>query len=232
VFAHGFAIHFGTIKPRIDLDVILVAPEGPGHQLRSEYERGYGLLCLLAVQQDATKQAKALGLSYASALGCGRSGIMESTFKDECETDLFGEQVVLCGGQAELIRAAYETLVNAGYPPEMAYFECLHQVKLLADLIYERGIAGMNQAISNTAEYGEYVTGPRIVSDAVRADMKRVLADIQSGKFARDWIAENERGQKRLKEMRERAASHPIEEVGRRLRAMMPWLSPGKRNGK
>jgi ketol-acid reductoisomerase len=228
VFAHGFAIHFGTIKPRADLDIILVAPEGPGHQLRSEYERGYGLLCLLAVQQDATAQAKALGLAYASALGCGRSGIMESTFKDECETDLFGEQVVLCGGQAELIRAAYDTLVEAGYTPEMAYFECLHQVKLLADLIYERGIAGMNQAISNTAEYGEYVTGPRIVNDAVRAEMKRVLADIQSGKFAREWVAENKAGQPKLKAMRAKVAAHPIEEVGRRLRAMMPWLKSNK----
>ena len=224
VFAHGFAIHFHTIEPRADLDIILVAPEGPGHQLRSEYERGYGLLCLIAVQQDATGRAKALALSYASALGCGRSGIMESTFKEECETDLFGEQVVLCGGQAALIRAAYDTLVEAGYTPEMAYFECLHQVKLLADLIYERGIAGMNQAISNTAEYGEYVTGPRIVNDAVKAEMKRVLADIQSGKFARDWMAENAAGQPKLKEMRAAAAAHPIEEVGRRLRAMMPWL--------
>jgi ketol-acid reductoisomerase len=229
VFAHGFAVHFGTIEPRTDLDVILVAPEGPGHQLRSEYERGYGLLCLLAVQRDATGQAKALGLSYASALGCGRSGIMESTFKDECETDLFGEQVVLCGGQAELIRAAYDTLVEAGYTPEMAYFECLHQVKLLADLIYERGIAGMNLAISNTAEYGEYITGPRIVSDAVRAEMKRVLGDIQSGKFARAWVDENKAGQPTLREMRARAAAHPIEEVGRRLRAMMPWIARGNK---
>jgi len=224
VFAHGFAVHFRTFEPRADLDIILVAPEGPGHQLRSEYERGYGLLCLIAVDRDATGNAKALALSYASALGCGRTGIMESTFKDECETDLFGEQVVLCGGQAALIRAAYDTLVEAGYTPEMAYFECLHQVKLLADLIYERGIAGMNQAISNTAEYGEYVSGPRIVNDAVKAEMKRVLADIQSGKFAREWMAENAAGKPNLKAMRAKAAAHPIEEVGRRLRAMMPWL--------
>ena len=224
VFAHGFAVHFRTFEPRADLDIILVAPEGPGHQLRSEYERGYGLLCLIAVDRDATGNAKALALSYASALGCGRTGIMESTFKDECETDLFGEQVVLCGGQAALIRAAYDTLVEAGYTPEMAYFECLHQVKLLADLIYERGIAGMNQAISNTAEYGEYVSGPRIVNDAVKGEMKRVLADIQSGKFAREWMAENAAGKPNLKAMRAKAAAHPIEEVGRRLRAMMPWL--------
>ncbi len=224
VFAHGFAIHYCTIEPRPDLDVILVAPEGPAHQLRSEYERGQGLLCLLAVQQDATGKAKTLGLSYASALGCGRFGIMESTFREECETDLFGEGVVLCGGQANLIRAAYETLVEAGYEPEMAYFECLHQVKLLAELIYEGGIAGMNEKISNTAEYGEYVTGPRIINDVVKAEMKRVLADIQSGRFARDWIAENKAGQPKLKAMRARAAQHPIEEVGARLRAMMPWL--------
>jgi len=227
VFAHGFAIHYQTIAPRADLDVILVAPEGPAHQLRSEFERGYGLLCLLAVQQDAGGQAKALGLSYASALGCGRSGIMETTFRDETETDLFGEGVVLCGGQAALIRAAYETLVEAGYAPEMAYFECLHQVKLLAELIYEGGIAGMNEKISNTAEWGEYVTGPRIVGERVKAEMKRVLEDIRSGGFARDWIAENAAGQPRLKAMRAAAAKHPIEQVGARLRAMMPWLKKG-----
>jgi len=225
VFAHGFAVHYQVIKPRADLDIILVAPEGPAHQLRSEFERGSGLLCLLAVQQDATGQAKKLGLSYASAIGCGRSGIMESTFREETETDLFGEGVVLCGGQANLIRAAYETLVEAGYEPEMAYFECLHQVKLLAELIYEGGIAGMNEKISNTAEWGEYVVGPRIVNDAVKAEMKRVLADIQSGKFARGWMAENKAGQKKLTAMRSRAAKHPIEDVGQRLRAMMPWLS-------
>jgi ketol-acid reductoisomerase len=224
VFAHGFAVHYRAIKPRADLDVILVAPEGPAHQLRSEFERGFGLLCLLAVQQDASGLAKGLGLSYASALGCGRSGIMESTFREETETDLFGEGVVLCGGQANLIRAAYETLVEAGYEPEMAYFECLHQVKLLAELIYEGGIAGMNEKISNTAEWGEYVTGPRIINDAVKAEMKRVLADIQSGKFARDWMAENRAGQPKLKAMRAQAAKHPLEEVGARLRAMMPWL--------
>jgi ketol-acid reductoisomerase len=224
VFAHGFAVHYRIIEPRADLDIILVAPEGPAHQLRSEFERGYGLLCLLAVQQDASGQAKTLGLSYASALGCGRSGIMESTFREETETDLFGEGVVLCGGQANLIRAAYETLVEAGYEPEMAYFECLHQVKLLAELIYEGGIAGMNEKISNTAEWGEYVTGPRIINDAVKAEMKKVLADIRSGKFAREWIAENRAGQPRLREMRAKAAAHPLEHVGARLRAMMPWL--------
>jgi ketol-acid reductoisomerase len=224
VFAHGFAIHYRTIEPRADLDVILVAPEGPAHQLRSEYERGQGLLCLLAVQQDATGTAKTLGLSYACALGCGRSGIMETTFREETETDLFGEGVVLCGGQASLIRAAYETLVEAGYAPEMAYFECLHQVKLLAELIYAGGIAGMNEKISNTAEWGEYVTGPRIINEAVKAEMKRVLADIQSGKFAKAWIAENAAGQPRLKAMRAQATRHPIEEIGARLRAMMPWL--------
>jgi ketol-acid reductoisomerase len=224
IFAHGFSIHFGTIKPRADLDVILVAPEGPGHQLRSEYERGNGLPALIAAHRDATGNARAIALAYAAAIGAGRSGIMETTFKDECETDLFGEQVALCGGQAELIRAAYDTLVEAGYPPEMAYFECAHQMVLLGQLIQERGIAGMNAAISNTAEFGEYLTGPRIVNDGVKAEMKRVLADIQSGKFAREWIAENQAGQPRLKAMREKAAKHPIEAVGARLRAMMPWL--------
>ncbi len=224
VFAHGFAVHYRTFEPRADLDLILVAPEGPAHQLRSEYEHGQGLLCLLAVAQDATGSAKTLGLSYASALGCGRPGIMETTFREECETDLFGEGVVLCGGQANLIHAAYETLVEAGYEPEMAYFECLHQVKLLADLIYEGGIAGINEKISNTAEYGEYVTGPRIINEAVKTEMKRVLEDIRSGKFARDWIAEHAAGQPELKAMRAKTAKHPIEEVGARLRAMMPWL--------
>jgi ketol-acid reductoisomerase len=227
IFAHGFAVHYRTIEPRPDLDIILVAPEGPAHQLRSEFERGYGLLALLAVQQDASGTAKKLGLSYASALGCGRSGIMESTFREECETDLFGEAVVLCGGQASLIRAAYETLVEAGYEPEMAYFECLHQVKLLAELIYEGGIAGMNEKISNTAEWGEYVTGPRVINDAVKAEMKRVLADIQSGKFAKEWMDENRAGQPKLKAMRAQAAKHPLEQVGARLRAMMPWLAKG-----
>ena len=224
LFAHGLNVHFNLIEPRKDLDVLMVAPKGPGHTVRSEYLRGGGVPTLIAIHQDATGNAHDLGLSYASANGGGRAGIIETTFKEECETDLFGEQVVLCGGLVELIRAGFETLVEAGYAPEMAYFECLHEVKLIVDLIYEGGIANMNYSISNTAEYGEYVTGPRIITSETKAEMKRVLTDIQSGKFTRDWMLENKVNQTSFKATRARAASHQIEEVGAKLRDMMPWI--------
>jgi ketol-acid reductoisomerase len=227
-FAHGFNVHFNLIVPRPDLDVFMVAPKGPGHTVRSEYLRGGGVPCLIAVHQNATGNALDLGLSYASAIGGGRAGIIETNFREECETDLFGEQAVLCGGLVELIRAGFETLVEAGYAPEMAYFECLHEVKLIVDLIYEGGIANMNYSISNTAEYGEYVTGPRIVTSETKAEMKRVLKDIQSGRFARDWMLENQVGQTSFKATRAAAAAHPIEEVGAKLRAMMPWIAKNK----
>ncbi|KAB0266984.1 MAG: ketol-acid reductoisomerase [Microvirga sp.] len=224
LFAHGLNVHFNLIDPRKDLDVLMVAPKGPGHTVRSEYQRGGGVPTLIAIHQDATGNAHDLGLSYASANGGGRAGIIETTFKEECETDLFGEQVVLCGGLVELIRAGFETLVEAGYAPEMAYFECLHEVKLIVDLIYEGGIANMNYSISNTAEYGEYVTGPRIITSDTKAEMKRVLTDIQSGKFTRDWMLENKVHQTSFKATRARNAAHPIEDVGGRLRDMMPWI--------
>ena len=224
-FAHGLAVHFNLIEPRADIDVIMVAPKGPGHTVRAEYQRGAGVPCLLAVHQDATGNAHDIGLSYASAIGGGRAGIIETTFREECETDLFGEQAVLCGGLVELIRAGFETLVEGGYAPEMAYFECLHEVKLIVDLIYEGGIANMNYSVSNTAEYGEYVSGPRIITPETKAEMKRVLDDIQSGKFTRDWMLENKVGQTSFKATRARNAAHPIEEVGERLRGMMPWIS-------
>ena len=221
IFAHGLAIHFGLIKPRPDLDVLMVAPIGPGAAVRAEYLKGGGVACLLAVAQDATGRAIGLALAYGSAIGCGRLAMMETTFREECETDLFGEQAVLCGGVAALIRAGFETLTGAGYAPEMAWFECLHQVKLIVDLIHERGIAGMNAAISNTAEYGGYVTAPRIVTDETRAAMRAVLADIRSGRFAEAWMAECAAGQPNFKAARRAAAEHPIEAVGARLRAMM-----------
>ncbi|MFG1298519.1 ketol-acid reductoisomerase [Xanthobacter sp. V3C-3] len=224
LFAHGLNVHFNLIEPRKDLDVLMVAPKGPGHTVRSEYQRGGGVPTLIAIAQDATGNAHDLGLSYASAIGGGRAGVIETTFKEECETDLFGEQVVLCGGLVELIRAGFETLVEAGYAPEMAYFECLHEVKLIVDLIYEGGIANMNYSISNTAEYGEYVTGPRIITAETKAEMKRVLDDIQTGKFTRDWMLENKVNQASFKAVRARANAHPIEEVGEKLRAMMPWI--------
>src|SRR6202167_3380157 len=223
-FAHGFNIHFKLIEPRPDMDVFMIAPKGPGHTVRSEYVRGGGVPSLVAVAQDATGNALDIALSYASANGGGRAGIIETTFKEECETDLFGEQAVLCGGVVELIKAGFETLVEAGYAPEMAYFECLHEVKLIVDLIYEGGIANMNYSISNTAEYGEYVTGPRIITAETKVEMKRVLADIQSGKFTRDWMLENKVNQTSFKAMRARANAHPIEDVGEKLRAMMPWI--------
>ncbi|MGV6873414.1 ketol-acid reductoisomerase [Pseudochelatococcus sp. B33] len=224
LFAHGLNVHFNLIEPRKDLDVLMVAPKGPGHTVRSEYLRGGGVPTLIAIAQDATGNAHDIALSYASANGGGRAGIIETTFKEECETDLFGEQVVLCGGLVELIRAGFETLVEAGYAPEMAYFECLHETKLIVDLIYEGGIANMNYSISNTAEYGEYVTGPRIITKETKAEMKRVLEDIQSGKFTRDWMLENKVAQTSFKATRARNNAHQIEEVGARLRAMMPWI--------
>ena len=228
LFAHGLNVHFKLIEPKASIDVLMVAPKGPGHTVRGEYLKGGGVPCLIAVHQDATGQAMDLGLAYASAIGGGRSGIIETNFREECETDLFGEQVVLCGGLVELIRAGFETLVEAGYAPEMAYFECLHEVKLIVDLIYEGGIANMNYSISNTAEYGEYVTGPRIVTSDTKAEMKRVLLDIQEGRFVRDFMLENQAGQPSFKAIRRRASEHEIEEVGARLRAMMPWIGKNK----
>ena len=227
-FAHGLNVHFNLIEPRTDIDVFMVAPKGPGHTVRSEYARGGGVPCLIAVHQDPSGNAHEIGLSYASAVGGGRSGIIETTFQEECETDLFGEQAVLCGGLCELIKAGFETLVEAGYAPEMAYFECLHEVKLIVDLIYEGGIANMNYSISNTAEYGEYVTGPRIITDETKAEMKRVLEDIQAGRFTRDWMVENKARQTSFKATRRRNAEHPIEQVGAELRAMMPWIGANR----
>jgi len=227
-FAHGLNVHFKLLEARPDLDVFMIAPKGPGHTVRSEYQRGGGVPCLVAVDQNPSGNALEIALSYASAIGGGRAGIIETTFQEECETDLFGEQVVLCGGLVELIRAGYETLVEAGYAPEMAYFECLHEVKLIVDLIYEGGIANMNYSVSNTAEYGEYVSGPRVITQETRAEMKRILADIQTGKFARDWMLENRVNQASFKAMRRRNAAHPIEEVGEKLRAMMPWIAKNK----
>ena len=228
VFAHGLNIHFGLIEPRADIDVFMIAPKGPGHTVRGEYLKGGGVPCLIAVHQDATGNAKALGLSYASGVGGGKAGIIETTFREECETDLFGEQVVLCGGLCSLIKGGFETLVEAGYAPEMAYFECLHEVKLIVDLIYEGGLANMRYSISNTAEYGDYQTGKRIVTDETRKEMKRVLEDIQSGRFVRDWMLENQAGQPSFKATRRREAEHPIEKIGAKLRAMMPWIGKNK----
>ena len=228
LFAHGLNIHFRLIEPKPSIDVLMVAPKGPGHTVRGEYLKGGGVPCLLAVHQNASSGAHELGLAYAAGLGGGRAGIIETTFREECETDLFGEQSVLCGGLVELIRAGFETLVEAGYAPEMAYFECLHEVKLIVDLIYEGGIANMNYSISNTAEYGEYVTGPRIVTPETKAEMKRVLEDIQSGRFVRDWMAECAVGQPSFKATRRRASEHQIEEVGARLRGMMPWIGKNR----
>ena len=221
--AHGLSIHFKLIEPRDDLDIFMVAPKGPGHTVRSEYKRGAGVPMLLAVHQDATGNAHDIGLAYASAIGGGRAGIIGTTFREECETDLFGEQSVLCGGLTSLIQAAYETLIEAGYAPEMAYFECLHETKLIVDLIYEGGIANMNYSISNTAEYGEYVSGPRVINSEAKANMKKVLEDIQDGTFARNWVLENQAGAPGFNAMRQRMNSHEIEEVGEKLRGMMHW---------
>ena len=227
-FAHGLNIHFNLINSRKDLDVFMVAPKGPGHLVRSEYQRGGGVPCLMAVHKDSSGKARDLAMSYACAVGGGRSGIIETTFKDECETDLFGEQTILCGGLVELIKNGFETLFEAGYPPEMAYFECLHEVKLIVDLIYEGGIANMNYSISNTAEYGEYVSGKKIVDPKTKERMKEVLKDIQSGKFAKQWMDECKGGQKNFLKMREELAKHPIEKVGKKLRDLMPWIGKNK----
>ncbi|WP_240007990.1 ketol-acid reductoisomerase [Pseudaquidulcibacter saccharophilus] len=228
LFAHGFSVHFELIQPPKDVDVALVAPKGPGHTVRGEYLKGGGVPCLFAIYQNASGNAEKTALAYASGVGGGRSGIIQTTFREECETDLFGEQVVLCGGLVELIRAGFETLVEAGYAPEMAYFECLHEVKLIVDLIYEGGIANMDYSISNTAEYGQYVTGPRIITPETKAEMKRVLTDIQTGRFTRDWMLENRAGAPSFKATRRLNAEHQIEEVGGRLRAMMPWIGKNK----
>ena len=224
-FAHGLSVHFGLISPPEGVDVFMIAPKGPGHTVRGEYARGAGVPCLVAVHQDASGAALDLALSYGSAIGGGRSGIIETSFKEECETDLFGEQTVLCGGLTSLITAAWETLVEAGYAPEMAYFECLHEVKLIVDLMYEGGIANMRYSISNTAEFGDYVSGPRVIDASVKARMKDVLDDIQSGKFVQDWMMENKVGAPRFKAMRRRSAEHDIEKVGQNLRDMMPWIT-------
>jgi ketol-acid reductoisomerase len=227
-FAHGLNIHFNLIEPRSDIDVFMVAPKGPGHTVRGEYQKGGGVPCLIAVHQDSSKSAKQIGLSYAAAVGGGRSGIIETSFREECETDLFGEQAVLCGGLCSLIKAGYETLTEAGYAPEMAYFECLHEVKLIVDLMYEGGMANMRYSISNTAEYGDYTRGPRVVTAETKAEMKRILEDIQSGRFTRDWMIECQAGQPSFKATRRREAEHDIEVVGTKLRSMMPWIGKNK----
>ena len=227
-FAHGLNIHFNLINSRKDLDVFMVAPKGPGHLVRSEYQRGGGVPCLMAIHKDSSGMARDLAKSYANAIGGGKSGIIETTFKDECETDLFGEQTVLCGGLVELIKNGFETLVEAGYPPEMAYFECLHEVKLIVDLIYEGGIANMNYSISNTAEYGEYTAGKKIIDAKTKERMKEVLKDIQSGKFTKQWMDEHKNGQKNFLKMRSDLANHPIEKVGKKLRDLMPWIGKSK----
>lgn len=228
-FAHGFNYHFEFIKPRADMDVIMIAPKGPGHTVRGEYVKGGGVPCLVAIGQDASGNALKTALAYASAVGGGRSGIIETTFKDECETDLFGEQAVLCGGVTALMQAGFETLTEAGYPPEMAYFECVHEMKLIVDLIYEGGLANMRYSISNTAEYGDYVTGPRVITEETKKEMKRVLEDIQSGKFARNFIADRAtQGAHELEKYREKHAAHPVEAVGKKLRDMMPWIGKNK----
>ncbi len=224
MFAHGLNVHFNLIEPRADLDVMMIAPKGPGHTVRSEYQRGAGVPVLMAVHRDVSGNAHDLTISYGSAIGGGRAGIIETTFREECETDLFGEQTVLCGGVVELMKAGYDTLVEAGYAPEMAYFECIHEMKLIVDLIYEGGIANMNYSVSNTAEYGEYVSGPRVITPAVREEMKRVLADIQSGRFVKDWMLENRVNQPSFKAMRGKLAQHGAEQVGAKLRDMMPWI--------
>ena len=227
-FAHGFNIRFKRIRPPKGVDIIMIAPKGPGHLVRRTYTEGGGVPCLIAVEQDATGNAKSVALSYASAIGGGRAGIIETTFSEETETDLFGEQVVLCGGLTSLVQAGFETLVEAGYQPEMAYFECLHEVKLIVDLMYEEGIAGMRYSISDTAEYGDVTRGPRIVTPATKKMMQKILKEIQSGKFAKEWIAESESGRNNFNALRKAGADHQIESVGKNLRSMMPWISAGK----
>jgi ketol-acid reductoisomerase len=229
-FAHGFNIRFGLIQPPQGVDVAMVAPKGPGHLLRRTFEGGGGVPSLIAVAQNASGKAKELALSYANALGATRAGVLETTFEEETETDLFGEQVVLCGGLTSLIMSGYETLVEAGYQPESAYFECLHEVKLIVDLIYEHGISGMRFSISDTAEYGDLTRGPRVINEGVRAEMKKILADIRSGAFAEEWIEENRAGRPNFNRLREQGRQHPIEKVGQELRAMMPFISAGSQN--
>lgn len=227
-FAHGFSIHFKLIEPRTDLDVFMVAPKGPGHTVRAQYQGGGGVPCLLAVERDASKRANSLGLAYASAIGGGRAGIISTTFQEECETDLFGEQAVLCGGLVALIESGYETLIEAGYAPEMAYFECLHEVKLIVDLIYEGGIANMFYSVSNTAEYGAYVSGKRVVNNSAKKAMKKILAEIRQGKFAKEWMLENQAGKPHFLASRRRQGERDIEKVGKKLRAMMPWIAKAR----
>ncbi len=227
-FAHGFNVHFGRIAPPEGVDVWMIAPKGPGHLVRRTYDEGGGVPCLVAVAQDATGKAKDIALAYAQGIGGTRAGVLETTFQEETETDLFGEQVVLCGGLVELIKGGFETLVEAGYQPESAYFETLHEVKLIVDLIYEGGIAAMHYSISDTAEYGDYTRGPRIINHGTKAEMRKILGEIQSGEFAREWIAENENGRPNFNRLRDATAKHPIEAVGAELRAMMPWISAGK----
>ena len=226
LFGHGFSVHYGEVEPPADVDVALVAPKGPGHLVRRQYTEGSGVPGLIAIQQDASGNAKALALAYARGIGCTRGGVIETTFKDETETDLFGEQAVLCGGATALVQAGFETLVDAGYDPQMAYFECLHELKLIVDLMYEKGMAGMRYSISNTAEYGDYTRGPRVVDDHVRAEMKRILGEIQSGEFAREWIAENRAGQENFKRLRAEQADTEVEHVGEELRSHMDWIKP------
>jgi ketol-acid reductoisomerase len=224
MFAHGFSIQFGQIEPPPEVDVGMVAPKGPGHLVRRQFAEGRGVPCLIAVHRDATGEARDLVLAYAKGIGGTRAGVIETTFKDECETDLFGEQAVLCGGATELVRAGFETLVEAGYDPRLAYFECLHELKLIVDLMYEKGIQGMRHSISNTAEYGDMTRGKRVITEETRKAMRRLLDDIQSGEFAREWIAENRAGAESFQRMREEASRHEVEQVGSRLRAMMPWI--------
>ena len=227
-FAHGLNIHFDLIKPKDGIDVIMVAPKGPGHTVRAEYVRGAGVPCLVCVNKNPSGNALEIAIAYASAIGGGRAGIIETTFKEECETDLFGEQSVLCGGLTHLILAGYETLVEAGYSPEMAYFECLHEVKLIVDLLYEGGMANMRYSISNTAEYGDYTRGPRLITDETKKEMKKILQEIQSGEFEKEWITEHRNGQIKFKSMRKIQAEHPIEKIGEKLRTLMPWIAAGK----
>jgi len=227
-FAHGLNIHFQLIEPRKDVDVIMIAPKGPGHTVRGTYVEGGGVPTLIAIYQDNSGRAKDIALSYASANGGGRSGIIETNFREETETDLFGEQAVLCGGATALVQAGFETLIEAGYAPEMAYFECLHELKLIVDLMYQGGIADMRYSISNTAEYGDYVSGPRVITDETKAEMKRILTDIQEGRFVREFMLDNQAGNPVLKAKRRISAEHPIEAVGAKLRSMMPWIGKNK----
>jgi ketol-acid reductoisomerase len=226
LFGHGFSIHYGEVTPPAGIDVAMIAPKGPGHLVRRQFLEGSGVPGLLAVEQDASGSARALALAYAKGIGCTRGGVIETTFKDETETDLFGEQAVLCGGASELVQAGFETLVQAGYDPEMAYFECLHELKLIADLMYEKGLAGMRSSISNTAEYGDYTRGKRVITEETRASMRKILAEIQSGDFAREWIAENRAGQESFKRMRAEQEGTQLESVGAELRSHMDWIKP------